>query len=212
MRLDHVSYAAEPDGMVATAERMSTLLGEPFSNGGAHPRFGTRNMVLPLRGGQYLEVVEVLDHPASDKVPFGQAVRARSAAGGGWLGWVIAVDEIGELEDRLGRPAVQGNRRRPDGYDLRWKQLGVQGLQSDPQLPFIVQWEVPAAAHPSASATGQLGLASLQIAGSREQVEEWLGAPVADVLGDVQVEWAVGQDQPGIIAATVSTPAGVVRL
>src|SRR5512145_1634659 len=74
--------------------------------------------------GNYLEVVEVLDHPAADKVPFGQAVRARTEAGGGWLGWVVAVDDLRPIEARLGRRAVDGNRRRPDGYELRWKQIG----------------------------------------------------------------------------------------
>ena len=78
-----------------------------------HPRFGTRNMILPLADHTYLEVVEVLDHPASDKAPFGQAVRARSALGGGWLGWVVAVDDIAVVEQRLGREAAAGNRHRP---------------------------------------------------------------------------------------------------
>src|SRR5678816_3860373 len=102
MRLDHVSYAAGPDGLAATAERLGGLLGQEFTNGGVHPRFGTRNMILPLRDHTYLEVVEVLDHPASDKAPFGQAVRARSALGGGWLGWAVAVKDISVAEARLG--------------------------------------------------------------------------------------------------------------
>src|SRR4051794_34902582 len=90
MRLDHLSYAAGPDGLAGTAQRIGGLLGRDFVEGGIHPRFGTRNMVLPLADHTYLEVVEVLDHPASDKAPFGQAVRARSALGGGGLGWVVA--------------------------------------------------------------------------------------------------------------------------
>ena len=69
----------------------------------------------------------MLDHPASDKAPFGQAVRARSALGGGWLGWVVAVDDITKVEVRLGRDSVQGNRHRPDGVELRWRQVGVRG-------------------------------------------------------------------------------------
>ena len=105
-------------------------------------------MVLPLSAGTYVEVVEVLDHPASDKAPFGQAVRARSALGGGWLGWVVSVDDIAKVEARLGRESVQGNRHRPDGVELRWRQIGVKGLQSDPQLPFFIQWQSPADAAP----------------------------------------------------------------
>ena len=77
MRLDHLSYAAGPDGLESTARRIGALLGREFLDGGVHPRFGTRNMVLPLADRTYLEIVEVLDHPASDKAPFGQAVRAR---------------------------------------------------------------------------------------------------------------------------------------
>ena len=60
MRLDHLSYAAGPDGLKSTARRIGELLGEEFRDGGIHPRFGTRNMVLPLSQGTYLEVVEVI--------------------------------------------------------------------------------------------------------------------------------------------------------
>src|SRR3954464_6740875 len=131
MRLDHLSFAAGPGGLVATAERIGAQLGTPFLDGGVPPRFGTRNMVLPLADHTYLEVVEVLDHPASDKAPFGQAVRARSALGGGWLGWGIPGAHITRPQQGLGRESVAGNRRRPDGTELLWKQIGVNGLISD---------------------------------------------------------------------------------
>src|SRR4051795_6592286 len=112
MRLDHLSFAAGPDGLAATAERIGAQLGTPFLDGGVHPRFGTRNMVLPLADHPYREVVEVLDHPASDKAPFGQAVRARSALGGGWLGSGIAVDDITPAGKRVGRRAGTGTPKR----------------------------------------------------------------------------------------------------
>jgi hypothetical protein len=210
MRLDHLSYAAGPDGLLSTARRLGALLGAPFVDGGIHPRFGTRNMVLPLSQGTYLEVVGVLDHPASDKAPFGQAVRTRSLLGGGWLGWVVAVDDITPLEQRLGRPAVEGNRYRPDGHELRWKQIGVKGLQSDPQLPFFVQWLCSSQDHPSAGASGDLHLECLEIAGEPLRVSEWLGRPVEGPLEDVKVEWVDGV--PGLVAAHISTPAGLVRI
>ena len=82
------------------------------------PRFGTRNQCCRWPAGRYLEVVDVLDHPAADKAPFGQAVRARSAQGGGWLGWVVAVDDLGQVEQRIGRPPIVGQRHLPDG--ARW--------------------------------------------------------------------------------------------
>jgi hypothetical protein len=212
MRLDHLSFAAGPDGLAATAQRLGDLLGGEFVDGGVHPRFGTRNRILPLSDRTYLEVVEVLDHPASDKAPFGQAVRARSANGGGWLGWVVAVDDLGPHEERLGRHAVPGNRHRPDGTELLWRQLGVNGLISDPQLPFFVQWLSDGALHPSAGGDGSFALACLEIAGDPGRVSEWLGEPVEAPLEDVKVEWVAPNGTPGIIAAQFQTPAGLVRI
>jgi hypothetical protein len=211
MRLDHLSYAAGPDGLAASARRLGELLGEEFVDGGIHPRFGTRNMVLALAEGTYVEVVEVLDHPASDKAPFGQAVRARSAVGGGWLGWVIAVPDIRVLEQRLGRSAVDGNRFRPDGSELRWKQIGVKGLQSDPQLPFFVEWE-EGTEHPSTGASRNIRLECLEIAGDPRRVSDWLGRPVEGPLEDVKVDWVGVNGTPGLVAVQFSTPTGLVRV
>jgi hypothetical protein len=212
MRLDHLSFAAGPDGLASTAQRIGGLLGKDFVDGGVHPRFGTRNMILPLAGTTYLEIVEVLDHPASDKAPFGQAVRARSALGGGWLGWVVAVDDITVVEQRLGREAVVGSRHRPDGTELRWKQIGVSGLIADPQLPFFIQWETPAELHPSAGADPSYSLACLEIAGDPHRVSEWLGETVEAPLEDIKVDWAAPNGTPGIVAVQFQTPNGLVRL
>jgi Glyoxalase-like domain len=212
MRLDHLSYAAGPDGLASTATRIGAVLGEDFRDGGIHPRFGTKNMVLPLSSGTYLEVVAVLDHPSSDKAPFGQAVRARSALGGGWLGWVVSVDDIAKVEERLGRESVQGNRHRPDGVELLWRQIGVRGLQADPQLPFFVQWQVPDALHPSAGSSGRVRLESLEIAGDPGRVSDWLGSSVGGSLDGVDVRWVAPHGTPGVIAAWFATPRGLVRI
>jgi hypothetical protein len=212
MRLDHIVFAAGPGGLAGTADRLSELLGEEFQDGGVHPRFGTRNRILPMTDNTYLELVEVLDHPASDKAPFGQAVRARSELGGGWLGWVVAVDDISPLEARLGRSAVNGNRHRPDGTELLWKQLGVKGLQADPQLPFFVQWESNSAEHPSTGASGDISLEALEIAGDPARVSEWLGQPVERPLEDVKVDWVAPNGTPGIVAVSFQTPNGLVRI
>jgi hypothetical protein len=212
MRLDHLSFAAGPDGLASTAQRLGQLLGQEFADGGIHPRFGTRNMILPLAGDTYLEVVEVLDHPASDKAPFGQAVRARSSLGGGWLGWVVAVNDIKPMENRLGREAVNGNRHRPDGKELLWKQIGVNGLIADPQLPFFIQWESPVEDHPSAGGDGGFSLACLEIAGDPGRVSDWLGETVDAPLEDVKVEWVAPHGTPGVVAAQFQTPSGLVRI
>ncbi|PSL08373.1 glyoxalase-like protein [Haloactinopolyspora alba] len=211
MRLDHVSYAAGPDGLDGTARALADRLGAELVDGGIHPRFGTRNRVLPLADGHYLEVVGVLDHPAADDVPFGQAVRARSETGGGWLGWVVAVDDLAPVETRLGRAAVQGNRKRPDGFELLWKQIGVKGLMNDPQLPFFVHWESDRAEHPSKGAD-DVRLVSIEIAGDPHRVSDWLGEPESHPLDDVDVEWVAPSGPPGVMSVTFRTAEGLVRV
>jgi hypothetical protein len=214
MRLDHLSFAAEPDGLSATAERLGRALGAEFVDGGFHPRFGTRNRILPLADETYLEVVEVLDHPAADNVPFGQAVRARSQAGGGWLGWVVRVDDLAPIEQRLGRDAVPGNRHLPTGEQLTWRQIGIKGLQADPQLPFFVRWLCDMSLHPSNSApsTPKISLLGLEIAGDPDRVDDWLGGHADKVLTDIEIEWIAPDGQPGVLAATFQTPSGEVRI
>jgi hypothetical protein len=211
MRLDHLSFAAGPDGLAETTRRLGADLGATFLDGGFHPRFGTRNAILPLTAGHYLEVVEVLDHPAADKAPFGQAVRARSEAGGGWLGWVVAVDDLGPIEHRIGRPPVDGHRHLPDGTTLEWQQLGVKDLQVDPQLPFFVRWLSDPAIHPSANGH-QIELLKIVLAGDRRRINDWLGGRFESVLRDVDVDWTQPNGRPGLVAAVFSTPRGEVTL
>jgi hypothetical protein len=213
MRLDHVSYACEPDGLAATADRIAANLGMDPVKGGVHPRFGTRNMIFPLVNGQYLEVVEVLDHPASTKAPFGQAVRARSEAGGGWMGWCVAVDDLAPFEERLGRSAVPGNRKFPDGQELTWQQIGIKGLIADPQVPYLLRWdEGTEALHPSQARPASVKLSCLTIAGSSERVTEWLGTAVEETLDGVKVQWIAPNGTPGIMSVTFETADGRVEI
>ncbi len=209
MRVDHVSYAAEHDGLQATAERLAKLIGVEPVDGGVHPRFGTRNVILPLAHERYVEVVECLDHPASDKAPFGQAVKSRSEAGGGWLGWVIRVDDIALLETRLGRESVEGNRHRPDGVELRWRQIGVKGLMSDPQLPFYIEWADPSL-HPSVGSKTHVTIEGLQIAGDPDRVTEWLGLPPDQTSTVIDFTFVAPHGTPGLLSVTFDTPEGKV--
>jgi hypothetical protein len=211
MRLDHLSYAAGEEGLAACVQRLGARLGAGFSDGGLHPAFGTRNFVLALNNGCYLEAVEALDHPAADRAPFGRAVRARSAAGGGWLAWAVRVEDIAPIEDRLGRPAAAGHRQRPDGFDLRWQQIGVNDVAADPQLPFFVRWLSDEEHHPSAGGS-TVGLARLEIAGDERTVDDYLGASAQQPLDGVAVDWLLPSPDTGVIAAVFETAAGEVRL
>lgn len=210
MHVDHMIFASGPHGIRADAERLADALGVEYKEGGFHPRFGTRNHIIPLADARYVEIVEVLDHPAAEKAPFGQAVRARSEMGGGWLGWAISVDDITPLENRLERHAVPGGRQFPDGRKLEWRQIGVRGLISDPQLPFFLQWESEPSVLPSAL-TSDVALTSIRISGSSERLSEWLGQPIGDELDSVVLSLMAPNGNPGITEVVFSSPTrGVV--
>lgn len=211
MHVDHLVFAAGPSGLRAEAQRLSDLLGVPFRDGGFHPRFGTRNHIIALADARYLEVVEVLEHPAAEKAPFGQAVRARSELGGGWLGWVISVDDLSPFEQRLNRRAVPGSRHFPDGRLLEWEQIGVRGLMADPQLPYFLTWKSTEDVRPSALAS-DVQLTAIEIAGTRERVEEWLGVAVGDTFDGVALDFVALNGHPGLNAAMFQTAQGVVRI
>ena len=163
MRLDHISYVASHDQISDVVNRIGSQIGTAFVDGGIHPKFGTRNFTAPLLNGQYIEVVCPLDHPATDATPFGQAVKKKAVEGGGWMAWVIAIDNIKELEKHYGRKATEGKRQKPDGTELKWKQLGVKDILHDSQIPFYVEWISDT--HPSTDGVSFARLTDLVIYG-----------------------------------------------
>ena len=212
MRLDHVSYVTSHDQIADTVQRLGSAVGTAFIDGGVHPRFGTRNFTLPLQNGHYIEVVCPLDHPASDSSPFGKAVTARSNEGGGWLTWVVSVDDVSKLESRLGRSAVDGQRKKPDGSELSWKQIGVLGTLEDRQLPFFIEWK--STDHPSSDGKPSAKIVKIEFAGNEKTLQEWLGVDLKEAVGSgIEIEWVSDADgETGIIAVHFDTPHGKIRL
>ena len=118
------------------------------------------------------------------------------------------------MEARVGRDAVKGHRRRPDGFDLEWYQLGVKSVLEDPQLPFFVQWLTDREHHPSNGANGHPVIERLEIAGEPKTVREYLGVEYKDALGDdVEIRWLTpieADGDTGIIAVQFETPNGTI--
>ena len=212
MHVDHLIFATGPDGLKAEAARLAAALGTDYKDGGFHPRFGTRNHIIPLTDARYIEVVEVLDHPAAEKAAFGQAVRARSNMGGGWHGWVVSVPNIATYEARLERSSVPGSRQFPDGRRLEWVQIGIRGLIADPQLPYFLEWKSDDSLRPAAL-PAEVSLTELQISGSAERLSEWLDLPIGDELDGIKLDLVAPRGTPGISSVTFDSPAkGIVTI
>jgi hypothetical protein len=174
MRLDHVSYVASHDQISDVVNRIGSQIGTAFVDGGIHPKFGTRNFTAPLLDGQYIEVVCPMDHPATETTPFGRAVKNKADAGGGWMSWVIATNDINKIEIMLERKAVDGQRKRPNGTILNWKQIGVLATIENSQTPFFVEWF--SNEHPSLDGDAVAKITKIYLSGEAIKSKLWLDA------------------------------------
>ena len=210
MQLDHVSYATSHDSVIDVIQRIGSQLGASFIDGGIHPQFGTRNFILPLKNSRYIEVVCPLDHPAADKTPFGQLVSKKVEAGGGWLTWVVAVDDLSPIEEKMERKAVEGHRKKPDGNELFWRQIGVLDTLDQASNPFFIQWKSDS--HPSTERDSNVALSAIEIYGDPESLRQRYGLNGFFSQGDVQFDWIQDETDTGIESVTFLTQNGQVRV
>ena len=211
MRLDHVSYVTTHEQLADTVQRLGSLIGSAFVDGGIHPRFGTRNFTCALKNGQYIEVVCPLDHPATEQTPWGKAVKKKADEGGGWFTWVFSTQDISHIEAKFGRVATEGHRTRPNGTDLKWKQIGVKEISDSREFPFFIQWL--STDHPSQDGAPLAEIKKIVIADKDQLADSWFKDEILTSLGEVTIEWqdqANNDDQSGIVAVHLSTPSGVV--
>ena len=213
MRLDHISYVTSHDQLADTVQRLGSRLSTTFVDGGIHPRFGTRNFTAPLLDGKYIEVVCPLDHPATEQTPWGKAVSKKVREGGGWLTWVFSTEDISPIEEKFGRKAVDGHRTRPDGTDLKWRQIGVKEITDSRELPFFIQWLTED--HPSKDGLSVSKIEQIVLADEFELSDSWFKAEILAALGNVSIEWvdpSSNDGETGIVSVRLSTPHGLLIL
>ncbi len=196
MRLDHVSYVTSHDQLADTVQRLGSRLGTTFVDGGIHPRFGTRNFTAPLLDGKYIEVVCPLDHPATEQTPWGKAVSKKAQEGGGWLTWVFSTEDIAPIEEKFGRKAVDGHRTRPDGTDLKWKQIGVKEITDSRELPFFIQWLTED--HPSKDGNAIATINKIIISDKDQLSDSWFKKDILDSLDTIEVIWTHPDNNEGL--------------
>ncbi len=197
MRLDHVSYVTSHDQLADTVQRLGSRLGTTFVDGGIHPRFGTRNFTAPLLDGKYIEVVCPLDHPATEQTPWGKAVSKKAQEGGGWLTWVFSTEDISPIEEKFGRKAVDGHRTRPDGTDLKWKQIGVKEITDSRELPFFIEWLTED--HPSKDGSTVSKIEKIVISDKDQLADSWFREEIVNSLDSIRLELVDPSDYDGEI-------------
>ncbi|MEU7141721.1 VOC family protein [Nocardia sp. NPDC046473] len=148
-RLDHLVLATpELADAVATVTR---LLGVAPVPGGRHSGRGTRNFLLGLGDGGYLEIIGPDDDQPAPALPrpFGVDGLTESRL----VTWAARVTDIDAAvaEARAAGydpgPASDMSRETPDGQVLRWR-LTLPGEHTG-VIPFLIDWG--ATAHPAES-------------------------------------------------------------
>jgi hypothetical protein len=189
MRLDHVSYVASHEQISDVVNRIGSQIGTAFIDGGVHPKFGTRNFTAPLLNGQYIEIVCPMDHPATDVTPFGRAVKKKLLEGGGWFTWVFELEKISLMEEILGRKAVEGKRKKPDGTELVWKQIGVLETLENYEIPFFIEWI--SKTHPSTYGKPIAAINKIQITGNAQNLLKYMNDDLKNYLDSIELIWEV---------------------
>ena len=200
MRLDHVSYVTSHEQLADTVQRLGSRLGSTFVDGGIHPRFGTRNFTCALKNGQYIEVVCPLDHPATEQTPWGKAVSKKANEGGGWFTWVFSTEDIAPIEEKFGRKAVEGHRTRPNGTDLKWKQIGVKEIVEAPEFPFFIEWLTQD--HPAQDGQPVASISKIVIADDTKLPGSCVSDEILSSLEMVELAWVDSVIQEGQVGIT----------
>ena len=115
--------------------------------GGEHVAFGSRNALVALGDGSYLELVAYHDPELAMKTFWGDAVR-KLGAGEGFGAFVLASNDLANDVQQIRRRSLEiadpnaGSRQRPDGQQVAWHTAIVGGTPSG-MLPFLIQDDTP---------------------------------------------------------------------
>lgn len=203
--VDHLVFAV-PDLSAGVAE-MEARLGVPLSPGGSHPGGGTRNALLQLGDGAYLEVVG--PDPEQPAPPDGLWLADGGPALPALVTWASRSSDLGALTrgpaGHLLGPVRSMSRRNDDGSVLSWTMtMPVRPLPRGGVVPFFIDWGD--SVHPSATLPDR----ELRLAGLRARHP----APeaVSDELAALGVKMRVDSGAPALQAVLERSDGAQIAL
>ncbi len=205
VRVDHLVYAT-PDLQMGV-ERVERTLGIRASQGGQHLGRGTRNALISLGPGAYLEIIgpDPEQAPPAQARPFGidELKEPRLVA------WAAKEKDLEQLARDAGRLGVKlgeviaGSRRRADGVMLSWRYTDPRTVVAGGIVPFFIDWgNTP---HPAATSTKGASLIGLR-------AEHPAPEQVQRTLAGLGLDLGVQQGSRTALVATISSPRGRVEL
>ena len=117
------------------------------------------------------------------------------------------------IEEKFGRKAADGYRTRPDGSELKWKQIGVKEIIGSGELPFFIQWLTDN--HPSKDGNSVAKISKLVIADDEKLADSWFQDEIKSALTGVEIEWVKpesNEGDKGIVAVELTVNNSKIRL
>jgi hypothetical protein len=172
--------------------------------GGEHPGRGTRNALVSLGPGLYIEILA----PQAGAPDEGMASELRQRADLDPFGWAVFVPDVEGARRRLdgagfGLSEIKpGARSRPDGSLLEWKTFEIE-KPAIAGVPFFIRWG-DGVTHPSQGSPGGCRLERLRVV--TPDVSELRRA-----LAALPLEVAAGSGPKAALEITLHCPKGRVQ-
>jgi hypothetical protein len=203
--VDHLVWGAAD--LEREIDRFEKLVGVRPTPGGRHPGEGTRNALLGLGPGMYLELIAPDPYQSHRRQPrwFGldSLVSPRLIT---WAAKATALDHLAASARDAGVPIGEiraGRRELSDGRVLSWRLTSPEMRGGDGIVPFLIDWgDSP---HPSDTAPGGALLVGLRAEHPAPDV-------ITDQLRYLGLELQVSSGPAPVLIATLETPRGTVVL
>ncbi len=198
--VDHLVYAT-PD-LDTSVEELADRLGTDPVPGGAHPGWGTRNALIGLGTGVYLEIIG--PDPGQPDPEHSRPFLIDDLTEARLVTWAYRHPDPESLRGTLELGPVRSmSRNRPDGDTLHWRLSDPMALPDGGVVPFVIDWG--STPHPSTTLPNECQLLEL-IVGHPDPLTI---RPVLDaIVSGISI---VAAPEPGI-SARLRTPNGEIDL
>jgi hypothetical protein len=118
-----------------------------------------------------------------------------------------------KVEEKFGRKAADGSRTKPDGSELKWKQIGVKEITEAGELPFFIQWLTEQ--HPSKDGNGVARISKIVIADDAPLSSSWFSKEIKFGLENVELDWIsteLNDGTKGIVAVELDFNKRNIRI
>jgi hypothetical protein len=173
IRIDHVIYGVRD--LEAAVGRFASEYGLHPVAMAKHEAWGTRNAVIPLGYGQFLELLAIAD--ATAETPLVKGLQRLLVAGDRMAGVCLRPVDFDAVVQRLSLRVMPGERDE----GARVVRLRRTVVESNPGLPFFIDWqgaEREQDARYAADASTQ-GIPWVELGGDEQALRRWVGDDTA---------------------------------